>query len=350
MYEEKLYEAIKAEILAQIALTDKREGSFVNDMVSPISMAIEDIYGEFKTILGIMFLEDSAGEWIDKRGAEYGIYRKSGEKAVGECTFYGSEGKSVPLGSLCRTTYGLLFQTTEAGVIAVDETSVILPIEAMDIGDAYNVLAGEIKELPVAISGITGVTNLEITLGGTGDETDTELSERILLVLQTPATSGNVYDYTLWALSVDGVGDAKIFPLDSGNGTVTVLVITPEGRCPSDEILQEVHEYIEEQRPIGATVTVMGPEEVFINVEAEIVLNTGAVLEDVQTEFSAKVEEYISESAFSSYTVDYYRILSMFYDISGVASVTSCLVNDGTSNIAIGEKEIQVLGTVEVTT
>lgn len=349
MYENKTYENIKADILEDVTLTDKREGSFVHDMVSPISYELERVYNQFDRMLGIMFLEDSAGEYIDKRGGEYGIIRKEGGYAKGDCTFTGDENMEIPAGSLCATSGGLLFEVTVGGVIG-ESGSVTLPIQAQEWGDKYNVLAGHINTLPVDIFGVKSVSNGEKLLGGTERETDKELVDRILMRLQAPATSGNVYHYKMWALDVEGVGNAKIFPLDNGPGTVTVLPITSSGRSPDEEIIAAVQAYIEEQRPIGATVTVAAPTEKMINTAATLELSSSASLAEVKKEYTALLESYIKSSVFRLSTVDYYKCLSMFYDIAGVVSVKAFTINGGVESISIGEKEIQVAGTVEVVT
>lgn len=349
MYESKTYEAIREAILNDVTLTDKREGSFVSDMVSPISYELERVYNQFDRMLGIMFLDTSAGEYIDRRGTEYGILRKEGSCAKGFCTFTGDKNTEIPTGTLCATGGGLLFAVTEGGTIS-ESGSVTLPVQAQEIGDKYNVLAGSIHTLPVEILGVESVSNEEKLLGGTERETDRELAERILMRLQAPATSGNVYHYKLWAMDVEGVGNAKIFPLDNGPGTVTVLPITSSGRSPDEEIIAAVAAHIEEQRPIGATVTVTAPTERLIHTAATLELSPSASLETVKKEYTALLESYIKGSVFRLSTVDYYKCLSMFYDIAGVVSVKTFTLNNGTESISIGEKEIQVTGTVEVGT
>ena len=47
-------------------------------------------------------------------------------------------------------------------------------------------------------------------------------------------------------------------------------------------------------------------------------------------------------------TVDYFKCLSMFYDIEGVVSVKTFTINGGTESISIGEKEIQVTGSIDI--
>ena len=209
-------------------------------------------------------------------------------------------------------------------------------------------LAGSVRVLPTSIFGVTAVTNDAKMLGGSERETDAELVERILLKLQSPATSGNVYHYKLWAMNVEGVGNVKVFPLDNGPGTVTIMPITSSGRSPDEEIIQRVEEYIEEQRPIGATVTVMAPAEKMINVAASVEITTAVTAETVKEAYRKLLEEYIKSSVFKLSTVDYFKCLSMFYDIEGVVSVKTFTINGGTESISIGEKEIQVTGSIDI--
>ena len=347
MYEDKTYENIRDEILSKVTLTDTREGSFASDVVSPISYEMEKTYNQFDRMLGIMFLDTSAGTYIDDRGKEYGIIRKEGTYAKGEVTFTGEKDVEIPAGTLCATVGGLMFEVLEGGVIPEGGT-ITLPVEAQEPGDKYNVLAGSVRVLPTSIFGVTAVTNGGKMLGGSERETDAELVERILLKLQSPATSGNVYHYKLWAMNVEGVGNVKVFPLDNGPGTVTVMPITSSGRSPDEEIIQRVKEYIEEQRPIGATVTVMAPAEKMINIAASVEITTAVTAETVKEAYGKMLEEYIKSSVFKLSTVDYFKCLSMFYDIEGVVSVKTFTINGGTESISIGEKEIQVTGSIDI--
>lgn len=347
MYEGQTYEVIKERMLEPITKTDKREGSFVGDMMSSCAYEGERMYHQMDVVLGIAFLTTASGGYIDMHVNPDGIYRKEATFARGEVTFTGAEGTEIPAGSLCATAGGLLFEVTTEGTIG-EEGTVTLPVRAAEAGDKYNVLAGYINTLPVNINGVTGVTNAEGTLGGADRETDEALRTRGLLHKQKPATSGNPAHYLEWAMEVNGVGNARVFPLDNGPGTVGVMPITSGGRATGEDILTAVYENIEQKRPIGATVSVYAPEEVMISVDAEIEISTATTIAEVLKAYRAKFEAYIKESVFKLALVDYYKCLSMFYEISGVTSVKTCTVNGGEENISIGAKQIQVAGDVTV--
>ena len=347
MYENETYEKLKAEMLAEITLTDKREGSYVNDMLSTAALKGEKLYVDMEHALAVAFLQGCTGADADEKAREEGLTRKEGTKAKGKATFTGEPGKEIPAGTLCGTVNGLHFVTMEDVAIGEDGT-VTVEIEAEDIGDRYNVLAESINTLPVAINGVTKVTNEEGTLGGAEVETDAELVARTLLKKRTPATSGNRYHYLEWALEVNGVGNARVFPLDDGPGTVGVMPITSSGRAPDEDILETVRANIEEKRPIGATVSVYAPEEVLIAVDAVISISADTTAEAVKKAYAEKMEAYMKGGVFLLQTVDYYKCLSMFYEIGGVVSVTSFKLNGAEENIAIGEKQIQVCGDIAV--
>ncbi len=341
------YEEIKERILSDVSLTDRREGSFVNDMVSPMALELEKVYQAIIAAQDTMFVNTSTGIWLDKRGAEYAIHRKKGTKATGVCTFTGQKNAFVPAGSVCSTLSGLLFLVKTDTIIGENGT-VDIAVEAQEIGGKYNVLPNSIIILPVHINGVSSVINKEKILGGSDVETDDELAQRILEKLQKPATSGNIHHYRQWAKEVNGVGEVKVFPLDNGPGTVTVMPITNTGRSPNSDIIKKIKEHIEQNRPIGATVTVTAPTEKIIAVDAVLTISPSTTIDTVKTAYEKSFQEYIRNTAFRSSMVDFYRCLSMFYDIEGVDAVQTFTINGKTENIKIAEREVQVAGAIQI--
>lgn len=343
----KVYEDIKADILARITGIDKREGSFVSDMVSSVSMEMEAEYQELSNMLDRMFITTNSGDYLDRRAGEYGITRKDGTKATGTITFSGNADVTIPAGTLVATKSGLTFETTEEGTIETEDVDVL--IRSLSIGAKYNVAASQITELPVGVIGVTEITNGVETTGGTDGETDAELRKRLMLRLQNPPTSGNESHYKMWALEVDGIGDARVFPEDGGAGTVKIIPVTTQKRAPNSDTIAKVLSHIEENRPIGASVAVVAPQETAINVSAVITLNSGYTLNDIKEGYTEALTKYLTDSVLKLYTVDYYKCLSLFYDLPGVSKVTSFKLNNATSNVTISDANIQVIGTVTIT-
>lgn len=340
------YESIKQGILSKIQGIDKNEGSFINDMVSPISMEFESIYIELQKILSTMFLESMDTTNLEKRCSEYGLYRKNGTYSEGVAQFSGLENTIIPMGTMITTLTGLNYITIEEKMIKTVPAQI--KIKATDVGNKYNVEENTINILPVGINGVISVTNEEATIGGTNIESDSELLSRLLLRLRTPATSGNKEHYRLWTMEVDGIGGAKVFPLWNGNGTVQIIPITTNKRCPSQDTIDKIKEKMEEKRPVGATVTVTPPVENEINITATVTMNLNGDIETIKKEYTKKINKLITEDVFKTNVVDYFKCLSLFYEIEEVKTVTNFEINSQTNNIVIPEKEIQVVGTINI--
>lgn len=323
---------------------NKREGSFVWDALAPVAIELAQAYIELDRVIKLGFAQTTYGQYLDYRAAEHGLSRKAATKATGQVVITGANGTEVPAGSLFATGAGVLFQTLADVIISTGQ--VIANIEAVEPGASGNVPTGAINIIPVSIAGVTGVTNVQATSGGTDAESDTALLARLLEKVRSPATSGNVAHYKQWAMEVAGVGDAKAFPIWNGPGTVKVLIIDSNKQSASADIVQDVVDYIEEVRPIGATVTVESATGVNVNVAATVVLETGAVLADVQASFEASLVDYLKNIAFLQNYVSYAQVGNRLLDTSGVLDYSGLTLNGGTGNVVIGDTQVAIKGTV----
>lgn len=346
MYESQTEQEIKQRMLDAVPSDlEKREGSFIYDAISPAAIELALAYIELDRVLQLGFAQTTYGQYLDYRAAEHGLTRKPATKATGQVTITGSEGTVVPSGSVFATGSGVRFVTTAE--VTIDATGqVVADIEAEEAGASGNVPANTITVIPVAIAGVTGVNNPEPTSGGADEESDADLLARLLEKVRTPATSGNASHYKQWALEVAGVGDAKVFPIWNGPGTVKVVVIDSNKQPASAEIVQNVADYIEEVRPIGATVTVESATGLSIDITATIVLDTGAVLADVQAAFESALTDYLADIAFIQNYVSYAQVGSLLLDTPGVLDYSNLTLNGGTGNVTVGDTQVAVLGTV----
>lgn len=348
MFEALTVEEIKADMLSRLSVSelDTREGSFVNDMISAAAYKIWICYQSLDAIVPIVYVDETSGVYIDKRCAEYGITRKAGTKAAAVLTITGTNGTAIPAGKVFVTSDGYQFVTDEAVSVAAGTASIA--VTAAEVGEDYNVGAGEITLQIKNLSGITAVTNAEAATGGADAETDAALVGRLYDFLQNTATSGNAAHYKQWALSVPGVGAAKVTPLASGAGTIGVLIVGNDNGPVDSTIVENCAAYIEANRPIGATVTVDSATGLDIDVAATITIDSSTTKAAVQAAFSAALEEYLQNIAFDKYTLVYNRVAYMLLDIAGVIDYSVLTINGGTVNVAISAGEVPVIGTVVV--
>ena len=339
------YEAIKQRILDNIKSDiDKREGSFTQNMISPVSEELAKIYLEQRDLLDMAFVRNGFFNYLDDKCWEYGIDRKIGTSAVGEVTFEGADGTSISNGTVIYHN-DLYYVVLNDADISNGKADLI--VEAYEMGKKYNVIRNTEFTLKENIQGVTRVYAKEDFKGGTDTETDEELRDRYFDTIKKSYTSGNVAHYEAWTTEVSGVGLCKVYPLKNGNGTVEVVITDSNMLGASSELIESVKANIEEKRPIGANVSVVSATEKAINITANITLASGYSVEEVKSEFTNKVTEYLKDISFKSSYVSNARLGNLLLDTNGVFDYTEFKINNLSTNIALSDIEVPKLGTIE---
>ena len=318
------------------------EGSYTRDLLAAVGLALFGAYKTLNKMLPISFVDETSGEYLEARCAEYGIMRKSGTPASVLLEFTGQNGTIIPAGTTVSTQGGLLFSVEEPQRISDDVVQV--PAISQNVGTEYNVPANTLSTLVTPVSGVQQVTNPQAAEGGADQETDESLFSRLDQYRKNRATSGNVADYLAWAMETPGVGVAKVFPVWNGPGTVKVILVGDDKRPVDAAIVQSCLEHIETVRPIGAQVTVESAGAFAVDVAASVQLAEGVVLETVKAEFFKKLEEYFQELALTKDTVPYNRVAFLLLSIPGVDNFTALTVNQTTENLTIPNGCVPVLG------
>lgn len=314
---------------------DKREGSVIYDALAPCAFFLANQYFALENYLDLVFADTAVGEYLDRLIADNGMTRKPATFAVRAV----STNIAVSIDTLWGIN-GLVYKITEKTADNQYKAQCTTP---GIIGNQYS----------GALTPISNITNVTATLGnvitpGADQETDDALRERFYKKVQMPATSGNAYQYSQWALEVPGVGGAKVFPLDNGPGTVSVIVV--DGNKEISEALPGiVAEHIETVRPIGATVTVTNPTGKTIDVSALVKLDGSKTMENVTEAFEIALKSLLSATVFTAYSVSYAKIGSLLLDVPGVEDYSGLIVNGGSGNITIGSKEVPIKGSVALT-
>ncbi|WP_342671709.1 baseplate J/gp47 family protein [Paenibacillus glacialis] len=196
----------------------------------------------------------------------------------------------------------------------------------------------------------------ELLVAGQDTETDESLYEYYQERISRPITSGNRYQYELWAREIPGVGRARAFQIWNGEGTVKVVILDNDMRTPAFAIVSAVQKYIDPNQDgmgegaalIGVKVSIVGASEVPINVSVTVVLAAGASIAQVKEQLETGAKEYLKDLAFNDPLMRYTRIQSIILGIPPVIDYSNLLVNGGTQNIQIPMDSVAVLGTVNV--
>lgn len=337
MYSSQTYDVVKNRTLSNIDLdVYKGEGSFLSDMVSPVNSELAKFYIELSYLHKKAFIEDNFDDFLDKRVNEFGVYRKLGTEATGEVTFEGKVGTVIPNGTIISYNE-LLFVVIKDIVISSKIEQNTSPIQALEIGIRYNIPANTEFKLQDEINGITKIYNDVAFRGGTEIETDEELKERFYKIQKNQATSGNKAHYEEWALEVEGVYNAKVIPRWDGPGTIKILIYGQNNQSVDNEVLQRCTEHIEEEKPIGPTVTIVTPSTFDINISATLTLENGYDIESIKVVFLDIINSYLIEN---SREIVYIKVMSLLASIEGIHDIKNLLVNGDVKNIIVDEEKV----------
>ena len=334
MFTNQTYEIIKQRILDNINIDiDKREGSFTSNMISPLAQELTKAYINMSDILSLGFIEDNFDTFLDKRVSEFGVYRKAGSKAIGEIKVEGKDGATIENGTIVKAND--LYFTVLNDIELPNDNAIY--VEANEAGYKYNLLANTEFELVEKNEKITKLVNEVDFTNGVDIETDEDLRKRFVKVVNNPSTSGNKNHYEEWALEVNGVGRAIVYPLWAGNGTVKVMIIGNDNKPVTEDIIEACELHISENMPIGCQLTVITPSLLNVTIKANIQLKEGYELEDVKLEFEASLNEYLKDV---TNELTYSKVYGLLVNLTGIGDINNLLVNDSNNNITISEDKI----------
>ncbi|CDE45498.1 baseplate J family protein [Clostridium sp. CAG:768] len=355
---------ITSELLANMPKKYQKTIGFpIWDFLRAIAIYIYEILKDIKTILSWQNVDNMTGEdlrrWVfQRRGIEW----KPATKATTILTTTGT-GFSLTAGQIVgESDTGLMFAVTED---FVSDTGIAeIPVECTTAGTIGNIPAGSITKIPVTIDGLSTIVNNQNATGGYDDESDDSLRERYYEDLQLPIVSGNKNHYRKWAREITGVKDAKVKALWNGDNTVKVIILDEENLIATDELVEEVQNYIDPlgdgwgegngEAPCGAYCTVAKALKKEVAISANIEIKTGFDFTTVKNNIEASLKSYFKEIAFSEDgIVSYTQISSYILKADGVKDHSGMLINGGIDNLKVQDTktdtEVAVLGTLTLT-
>ena len=346
MYENISPELIGSRVKERLeGVIDTREGSFADDVIGPTALELFKLYQALEAVVPIAFVDETSGEYLERRCRDYGITRKEGTRARCAVRFTGDVGVCIPAGKVFLTADGLEFTLEEDVVLATGEATGVLVAD--EVGERYNVAENAVVRQLTSTGGLASFESGRGE-GGSDPESDAALCGRLYDYLRKPATSGNLFHYQQWANEVDGVGKAKVFPLANGPGTVKVVLAGTDGKGAGESCVAACRAHIEKLRPIGAAVEVAAAAEKKIDVSCMVKLSGSALLSEVEGRFRERVEAYFKDAVFEKSEVLQSRLSYMLLDIPGVEDFTALTLNGASANVPVGAYEVPVLGALEV--
>lgn len=337
---------IKDRINSRLTMTaNLLEGGFSQDIIGSVAYELANIKEtELDTIADRCFVKTATGDDLDKVGADYGLPRRESVAAVVYLQIEGDQ--YAIINNQVKAIYNNLVYTVQEYKKINSSGVATVKAQCETVGTIGNVPAETITQFVTQYEGLRTVTNPEPAFDGFDREDDEIYRQRILDYLAEDATNANEAQYNKWAREVEGVEKAVIKSAETmGAGNVGVY-ISAIGTTVSDELKQNVKEYIESVQPINATVIVNGLEYVDINVTATVVLKDGFEVTDVKDEFTVLLKQYLPTVDNS---VSYLRISDLLFSCSGVEDVTDYTLNGGKVSIQIEDTQYANVGEINVT-
>lgn len=290
-------EEIRASILRDYQTyypnADISEDSDAYARASSLAACAEGIYAHQKWLIKQFFPDTADTEFLEKHAGLRGLRRRNATSAAGKgATVSGNPDAVIAAGLQIKTEDGRFYETTESAVISA-AGSVVVAVRSITTGAAQNIKTATKGSFMAAPVGVSTDVVLNDVVGATNAESDSSLLERLLNKIRRPAAGGNRYDYKDWALDVDGVEQAYVYPLRRGLGTVDIA-ITADNYVPNDETVRRAQAYIDDERPVTAKESkVVKPDVTKVNFNIQVKIS-GVSFNDIKTAIRNALTDYFN--------------------------------------------------------
>ena len=272
---------------------DTSEDSDAYARASSLAACAEGIYAHQKWLIKQFFPDTADTEFLEKHAGLRGLRRRNATYAAGKgATISGNPDAVISVGLQIKTEDGRFYETTESAVIS-GSGSAVVAVRSLATGAVQNIKTATKGSFMAAPVGVSTDVVLNDVVGATNAESDSSLLERLLNKIRRPAAGGNKYDYKDWALEVDGVEQAYVYPLRRGLGTVDIA-ITADNGVPSDDTVRRAQEYIDQERPVTAKESkVVKPDVTKVNFNIQVKIS-GVALNDIKTAINNALRDYFN--------------------------------------------------------
>lgn len=272
-------------------------------------------------------------------------------KARGYVRITGEAGAILPAGTVIKRFDGAQF-TTDANVTWPGDGDLAVAVTAAEKGTSYNtspLTPMDIVSPPLGITSRCYVVADGI-YGGTDEETDTSLRNRLLQRLRNPPHGGSLADYATWAGEVEGVtvehAYAFAYP-DLALGLVRVyFTVTATDPIPTAAQIAAVQEYLQSKAPAGIEVAALAPAKHTVNVTITgLTVQAGYSLTDVQAAIEAALRTLLRGFRVRK-DVGIVYLSQLHAAIAGVEGVDHYNLTAPAADISVPAYTLPVLGTI----
>lgn len=359
------FEKIMTRMLAneRLANVDKRVGSIAYDSIAPCAMELAEVYAKMDILEEQTYLLSATGLNLDKKVYDYGVFRNKATKSqrIGNFQKYKTDenGDYVLDSNNDRILVDMEIPINSRFVVPEDSETTFIYIGKID---GYDILECEQPGTKgnqhigtiLPLTPIADLINAKITSTykfGEDEETDDELRNRALNIINTESFGGNVSDYIEKVNSIDGVGNTKVFPAWQFNGSVLLSIVDPQFNPVTEEFLKNVKKQIDPEEnsgegfgiaPIGHYVTITTPIKneisITLSVELEADVTISQIQEKIETElnkyFESVRKEFGQDKTLAIYRA---RVIDSVLNVREVLNVKNVLLNNVDEDIILND-------------
>lgn len=348
-YENMTYEVILQRMMDRVTMNypniDTREGSILFNALAPAALELAIMYTELDNCINESFVDTASREYLFRSCEQMGMNTSVFNESAG--IHKGEFNTEVNIGSRWNCD---IYNYEVVEYIGLENDYHYYKLRCETDGVAPNNVVGELTAITDIPDGLTHSKIIECLIEGENESTDDEIRTAYYDYINSTATDGNINQYTRWCNEYVGVGNSKILPLWDGANTVKVSILSTSNRAASEELINEFQEYLDPNvegmgngvAPIGSFVTVDTATEVPINISATIKLKSGYT---DTTPINNALTKYFAEIAYEKSVVPYMTVGAIILGVECVDSINNLKINDGTSDITLGDEEIPILGT-----
>lgn len=345
-FEDRTYDNILAEMLAMAPDgVDTRQGSIYYDAVAACALKLTHFYIDAGNVLDLVFISTTSGEYLDRKGQEFGLVRGLATPARYRYIY---EGAKPPLGTRFFTD-GLYF--------FLEDAEGTLQLVAETPGEPSNTVLEGTPATPVnAIQGLSISEFGPMVEPGADAEDDETYRARVQEKLAGQAQNGNKQHYKTWCELDSGVGRARILPLWNGENTVKGVLLDNDGLPATAAVVARVQAYIdpggtglgEGVANIGAHFTAVAAEPVDITVTCSIALSSGHTMKGAIDSATTAITAYLKNLALRTpesepVVVRVASVGALIYALDEVLDYSDLAINGSSENVVIGEEQVAVL-------
>ena len=327
---------------------DKREGSVIWLALAPSAAEIIQLQIDSVARLNESYADTASYPYLRRRASERGIFPFEATNSILKVKF----NQDVPLGSRFGKE-DLTYTVVEK--LEVDFEYKIICEQKGTQGNDY---FGTIIPLQY-IDGLDVAEITEILIPARDLEYIEDFRQRYYDSFNSQAFGGNIQDYKEKTLSIAGVGSTRIIPVWNGGGTVKVIILDGELNKPSDLLIESVQNELDPVShsglglglaPIGHIVTVVGVNELLINVKSDIILDIGKQWEIIKPQIENSLNDYFLELKEiwkdNNIIVRLSQVESKILSIDGVIDISNTKLNGINGNITLETEQIPKLGDI----